>query len=75
MHFARKFVVLFAILVLTGSICDAQSSDKEKSQPLKVGDKVTEFKLESQNDTVVDSAKQFGDEGRPAVLLFSRANW
>ena len=75
MHFARKFVVSMAILALAGSVSDAQSGDNDKLPALKVGDKVTEFKLESQNDKVVDSTKQFGANGRPAVLLFSRANW
>ncbi len=71
MHFSKQFIVAAVLGLAFGSLCEAQ----EKPAPLKVGDKVTEFKLESMNDEMVESGKQFGDEGRPAILLFSRANW
>ena len=71
MHVSKQLVVVTTLALVFSSLSEAQ----EKPAPLKVGDKVTEFKLNSINNRTIESNKQFGEEGRPAIMLFSRANW
>lgn len=75
MQLTKSFVIAAVLAFTISSLCVGQSQEKSKAEPLKVGDKVTEFKLNSLNNRTIDSTKQFGENGRPAVLLFSRANW
>ena len=75
MHFAKHFIVAIIAVMMMASICDAQVKKGVKEEPLKVGDKISKFKLNGQNGSWVESEKQFGENGRPAILLFSRANW
>lgn len=42
---------------------------------LKVGDKAPDFEVASFDDTTVKLSDRFGDQGKPTILLFSRANW
>ena len=42
--------------------------------PLAVGDKATDFELQSIGEKIKLSDR-FGDEGKPVVVVFSRANW
>ena len=75
MHFAKHYIVAIIALLMMGSFCDAQVKTDVKEEPLKVGDKISKFKLNGLNGSWVESEKQFGEKGRPAILLFSRANW
>ena len=75
MRYARHFIFALTTVLLLGSFCDAQLRKGAKEEPLKVGDKVTKFKLNGVDGAWLESEKQFGENGRPAILLFSRANW
>ena len=70
MHKPIKLIAASLLVMALGSFACAQDD-----APLKVGDKVTKFKLESMNEKWIDSSEQFGESGKPTVMLFSRANW
>jgi len=46
-----------------------------QSEALKVGDKAPDFEVETLDGTKFKLSDRFGDDGKPTVLLFSRANW
>lgn len=84
------FIAFVAVAMLIGISSDAmaQSSKKGSSKKgstsrgaatasagLKVGDKAPDFTIGTFEDKNVVLSERFGDEGRPVVLLFSRANW
>ena len=49
----------------------AQDQDAE----LAVGDAAPDFELATFDDATVTLSERFGEEGKPVVLLFSRASW
>ncbi|GEM_PF-1948137 len=42
---------------------------------LKVGDQAPDFDIESLDGKRIKLSERFGKDGRPVILLFSRANW
>ena len=46
-----------------------------QTEVLKVGDKAPDFEVETLDGTKFKLSDRFGDDGKPTVLLFSRANW
>ena len=75
---ARSLVLMLAI----ASFATAQdekknSSDKkrEETNGLKVGDKAPDFEVETFDEKTVTLSERFGKDGKPVILLFSRANW
>ncbi len=42
---------------------------------LKVGDKAPDFEIETLDGTKFKLSDRFGEDGKPTILLFSRANW
>ena len=52
------------------------SGDQEKAKegPLVAGDMATDFELQG-IDGKVKLFERFGDDGKPVVVVFSRANW
>ena len=46
-----------------------------QTEVLKVGDKAPDFEVETVDGTKFKLSDRFGDDGKPTVLLFSRANW
>ena len=46
-----------------------------QTEAVAVGDAAPDFELESLNDETVTLSQRFGEEGKPVVLLFSRASW
>ncbi len=57
---------------------DKKAADKEMAEeatgPHKVGDKASDFELQSIGKTIRLS-DNFGDDGKPVIVVFSRANW
>lgn len=51
------------------------SSFAQDSAAVKVGDKAPDFELEGLDGKTVKLSSRFGENGKPVVLLFSRANW
>ena len=47
---------------------------EEAKGPLAVGDMASDFELQS-IDKTIKLSDNFGDEGKPVVVVFSRANW
>ena len=46
-----------------------------KQEALKVGDKAPDFVVETLAGTKFKLSNQFSKDGKPTILLFSRANW
>ena len=42
---------------------------------LKVGDKAPDFEVDTLTGEKFKLSDRYGDDGKPTVLLFSRANW
>jgi len=53
---------------------DQKKAEAAETGPHKVGDKATDFELQSIGKTIKLS-DNFGEEGKPVVVVFSRANW
>ena len=56
---------------------EAEEKAEEETKddgPLKVGDKATDFELQS-IDKKIKLSDRFGEDGKPVVVVFSRANW
>lgn len=57
---------------------DDKKADKEMAEeatgPHKVGDKASDFELQS-IDKTIRLSDNFGDDGKPVIVVFSRANW
>ena len=73
-----KLLLMMAFLAIgTTSTVFGQSGTKtqEAAAELAVGDAAPDFELETLDDATVTLSERFGDEGRPVILLFSRANW
>ena len=66
-------IMALCLLGLFLSPATAQSSRKAGGE-LKVGDKAPDFEIETL-DGKFKLSERFGDEGKPTILLFSRANW
>lgn len=70
--------LLFALGAVSPSLVNAQSKKQTQTTDEKavaVGDKAPDFSLESMGKDPVVLSKRFGKEGKPVILLFSRANW
>ncbi len=67
----RTTLFLVAIFATFSSLGFGQDSDAA----LAVGDQAPNFELETFDDKVVTLSERFGEEGKPVILLFSRANW
>jgi len=52
-----------------------EGSDSKNTGPHKVGDKASDFDLQGLDGKNVKLSKNFGSDGKPVVLVFSRANW
>lgn len=46
-----------------------------QSEPVAVGDAAPSFELQTIGDETVTLSDRFGEDGKPVVLLFSRASW
>lgn len=55
-------------------MAEAMQAGEEETGALKVGDQATDFELQSIGKTIKLS-DNFGEEGNPVVVVFSRANW
>ena len=55
------------------AVADQEAVEK-KSGPLVAGDNATDFELQSIGKKIRLS-DNFGEEGNPVVVVFSRANW
>lgn len=51
-----------------------QEQAKAKEGPLVVGDSAADFDLQG-IDGKIKLSERFGDDGKPVVVVFSRANW
>ena len=47
---------------------------EEAAGPHKVGDKASDFELQSIGKTI-QLSDNFADGGKPVIVVFSRANW
>jgi hypothetical protein len=68
----------FSILALSITNTGLCKDESKTTEPLKVGDKATDFEIETFDGKKVKLSDRFGkenDDGRPVVLLFSRAHW
>ena len=54
---------------------EAVKQEAVKQEALKVGDKAPDFVVETLAGTKFKLSNQFGKDGKPTILLFSRANW
>ena len=54
---------------------EAAKQEAVKQEALKVGDKAPDFVVETLAGTKFKLSNQFGKDGKPTILLFSRANW
>ena len=54
---------------------EAVKQEAGKQEALKVGDKAPDFVVETLAGTKFKLSNQFGKDGKPTILLFSRANW
>lgn len=76
----KQFGIVIAVvaMVMMVGIADAQDKTSKEKQsataPLAVGDKATDFDLQT-IDGKVKLSSFSGENGKPVVLLFSRANW
>lgn len=77
MRYARPIAVLFFSLFLTTLVTAQEPAAAESAAPgkLAIGEPVPNFKLKSLGDKPVVLSERFGAEGKPVILLFSRANW
>jgi len=66
-----KIKLLLSVLLLMGISAFAVGQD----QTLAVGDAAPDFTLETFDEATVTLSERFGAEGKPVVLLFSRASW
>ena len=72
----KLHIPLICLLVLGFAVADqayGQSETKSK-KTLAVGDKAADFEIQSIGKTIKLS-DNFGEKGKPTVLVFSRANW
>lgn len=61
--------------VRSGEPAPKKEAEKEEAKgPLAVGDMASDFELQS-IDKTIKLSDNFGDEGKPVVVVFSRANW
>lgn len=67
----RKTIFLAAILALLSSPTFGQ--DEEAA--LEVGNQAPDFELATFDDQTVTLSERAGEDGKPVILLFSRANW
>ena len=90
MKYSGSLSLLFVSLLLTASalaqdaaaveVADAASAatadtDGAERTELAIGDVAPDFKLKTIGDQQVVLSERFGEEGKPVILLFSRANW
>ena len=54
---------------------EAVKQEAVKQEALKVGDKAPDFVVETLAGTKFKLSNQFSKDGKPTILLFSRANW
>ena len=54
---------------------ETAKQEMAKQETLKVGDKAPDFEVETLAGTKFKLSNQFGKDGKPTILLFSRANW
>ena len=52
----------------------AEEAAEEAAGPHKVGDKASDFELQSIGKTI-QLSDNFADGGKPVIVVFSRANW
>ncbi len=56
------------------AMSEMQEEADDNDEPLKVGDEAADFELKTIDGTIKLS-DNFGDDGNPVVVVFSRANW
>ena len=66
-------VLATCLLCLAAGPIDAQ--DSKDVPELKAGDKAPDFEVTTITGDKLKLSDRFGEQGRPTVLLFSRANW
>lgn len=67
----KNRLILSALLLLFM----AGSTFGQDEETLSVGDKAPDFEAKTFDDGTVTLSERFGEEGKPVILLFSRANW
>lgn len=75
---ACSLVLMLAIASFTTAQDEKKNSSDKKSEEtngLKVGDKAPDFEVETFDEKTVTLSERFGKDGKPVILLFSRANW
>ncbi len=48
---------------------------EKKAEGIAVGEKAPDFEVATFEDGTIKLSERFGDDGKPVVLIFSRANW
>ena len=51
------------------------ASANAQTEVLKVGDKAPDFEVETLAGTKFKLSDRFGEDSKPTLLLFTRANW
>ena len=66
---------VLAACVLSLAFGQVSAQDSKDATELKVGDKAPDFEVTTITGDKLKLSDRFGEQGRPAILLFSRANW
>ncbi len=88
MFFGKYLTIGFAAAATCGSLVAQEKPDSSKipkpfteqaatenEGPVAVGEQAPDFDLESLNGKTVKLSDLVGENGKPVVLLFSRAHW
>ena len=67
-------IVAFTVLGTVVSHSATAQSDKKEIKPIKEGEAAVDFELQSIGKKIKLS-DNFGENGKPVVVVFSRANW
>lgn len=73
-EFGNRMEALQAVANAAQETEEEAEEEAEDDGPLKVGDTATDFELQS-IEKKIKLSDRFGDEGKPVVVVFSRANW
>ena len=69
-----EFISLaMALLIIPTGFANGQENDQSKE--LAVGDKAPDFEVTTLAGNKWKLSSRFGEDGKPTILLFSRANW
>ena len=54
---------------------DNKDDNPAQNEPVAVGEQAPDFELKTFDEKTVKLSDRFSDDGKPVVLLFSRAHW